>query len=91
MIFLFNVLAHWYQNQRKNDLKEAKQIGHLNPSISLTVHTTGCLALYLINNLNTFSIQTQEYFWVIQRSQGYWSVGKKRQRFFVILECVGES
>ena len=29
-IFLFNVLAHRYQKHRKNYLKEAKQIAHLN-------------------------------------------------------------
>ena len=36
-IFLFNVLAHRYKLHRKNDLIEAKQIAHLNRSISLTV------------------------------------------------------
>ena len=35
-IFLFNVLAHRYQKHRKNDLLEAKQIAHLNRSISMT-------------------------------------------------------
>ena len=34
---LFNVLAHWYQKHRKNDLIEAKQIAHLNRSIYYTV------------------------------------------------------
>ena len=28
-IFLFNVLPHWYQKHRKNDLIEVKQIVHL--------------------------------------------------------------
>ena len=35
-ILLFNVLAHRYQIHRKNNLIEAKQIVHLNHSISVT-------------------------------------------------------
>ena len=51
MIFLFNVLAHLYQKHRKNDLIEAKQIAHLNRSISLTVTWVKLLKRALISCL----------------------------------------